>query len=165
MISKYLLLFISCIALGLTSCLKGHSSNMNYPVDGNWQQTSLRIYGDSMGKTIYDTTYTKPFTANDYIRFYDSDSCAMGSDHYYYPNIENYPKTPQAITPTVGKWIFTATGGSKYVLTQPNALVNPGGFDIADTVEVINASTLRLHVVFYSHAPGFSEITDSYYHK
>jgi hypothetical protein len=161
---RYLLLLVSGIVLGLNACNKGKSVN-SYPVNGKWLENKVRLYGDSSGVIYYDTTYTQPFTPADYIQFNGDGTCITSSDHYYYPNISNYPKTPQAIPATTGQWNFKAISSSKYVLTQQTQLVNPGGFDIRDTVEMINQHLLKLHVVSYSHVPGYAGITDSYFTK
>lgn len=164
--SKFLLLLVSGIVLSFTACHKGNNNAPgNLPVDGKWLQTSLRIYGDSAGIKTYDTTYTRPFTTSDYIQFNSNGTCAMSTDHYYYPNTANYPRTPQLIPVSVGAWKYSLVGNSTYALTQPNELLNPGGFEVSDTVKVLSAHSLWLHVVFYSHAPGYTQTTDSYYQK
>jgi hypothetical protein len=155
-------LLFSIIVLSFTAC---HKSGVNGPIEGKWQETKLRIYGDSAGIIIYDTTYTKPFTSADYIQFNDNGTCAISSDHYYYPNTDNYPKIPQAIPATVDVWNYSTVGNSKYLLSYQSDFLNPGGFEIADTAEILSAHSLLLHVVSYSHVPGYTQTTDSYYEK
>jgi hypothetical protein len=161
---KSLSLLISGIVLSFTACQKDNVPG-SASVDGKWQETKLRIYGDSAGILKYDTTYTKPFTAADYIRFNSNGTCAIASDHYYYPNTDNYPKTPPLIPISVGTWKYSFIGNATYVLNQQSEYLNPGGFNINDTVRVLSAHSLWLHVVFYSHMPGYFQVTDSYYQK
>jgi len=162
---NYLLLLISGITLTFTACNKGNASEPNYPIDGKWQQTKLRLYGDSLGVITYDTTYTKPFTALDYAQFNANGICTKSINHYYYPNILNYPKTPQPIPALVDTLKFNAIGASKYVLNPQTEWVNFGGFVVADTVKVLGAHSLLLHAVIYSHNPNYSNVADSYYKK
>lgn len=160
-----LLLLISGIVLSFTACNKGNASGPNYPVDGKWQQTKLRLYGDSLGVITYDTTYTKPFTALEYVQFNANGTCTESSDHYYYPNILNYPKIPQLIPAIVDTFKFNSIGASAYVLNTQTEWINYGGFVVTDTVKVLSAHTLLLHAVIYSHDPNYSNVADSYYEK
>ncbi|MGN6181128.1 MAG: hypothetical protein ACTHNW_18240 [Mucilaginibacter sp.] len=162
--SKSLLLLISGIVLTFIACHKDHPVT-GLQIDGKWQETKLRIYGDSAGTIKYDTTYTKPFTTSDYLQFYSNGSCTMSYDHYYYPNIDNYPKTPQLVPVIVSPWKYSLVGGSTYVFFQENVLLNPGGFTTNDTLRVLSTHTLWLHSVFYSHLANDVQIMDSYYEK
>lgn len=163
---KSLLLPVSGIVLCLAACHKDTAPG-NLRVDGKWQQTKLRIYADSAGVIKYDTTYTKPFTASDYIQFNANGTCAIGSDHYYYPNIDNYPKTPQLIPLSISEWKYNLVGNSTYVLNQQNTSINPGGFRFitTDTVRILSAHSLWLHSASYSQIPAYVQIFDSYYEK
>jgi len=160
--ANYILLFITG-ALIIASCKK---SNQGTPhPQGKWQETKLRLYGDSSGIITYDTTYTRPFTSSDYISFQSNGTCIIGSDHYYYPNIEGYPKTPQSVPPTADTMKYTGLGTSAYLLNTESELTNPGGFVVADTIKVLSNNLIMLHSVFYSHDPGYSGTSDSYYQK
>lgn len=157
---KYKYLIIAVIVISFAACKK--NTGNNYPIAGKWQQTKLRILiQSSTGETMADTTYLQPFTHFDYAEFKNDGTCVIGTDHYYYPNNEGYPATPQAIPPNKAIWNYKADG-LNYVLSPQNNLVNPGGFTSADTVSAINAHTLLLHAVFYSHS-GSVTITDAYY--
>lgn len=160
--SKRLLLAIIGTILCFTAC---HKSGTDSPVVDKWQQTKLRLYGDSAGAIIYDTTYTQPFTISDYIQFYTNGTCNTATDHYYYPNTQHYPVLSQSIAVSIATWKYSAIGGSTYVLNQQINLINPGGFKVTDTVRILNAHSLWLHSVFYSHIPGYTQVSDSYYEK
>ena len=159
---KYLLLIIIALATGLTACKK--ESN-KYPIVGKWQQTKLRLYQlNSTGTILYDTTYLRPFTSLDFVQFNNNNTGTESTDHYYYPNQPGQPKTPQLIPATVAKWNFTVVG-SQYVLSAPGNLINPGGFDVRDTVYLPDPNTLLIHQVFYSRTGVFKSISDAYYTK
>ena len=159
--TKYLPLLFIILISALTSCKKEQSS----PVSGKWQETKLRIYEvDDTNAILFDTTYLRPFTSFDYLQFNNNNTVAIGTDHYYYLNSPGSPKAPQAITPVSSEMNYTAAG-SGYVLTTQSMLVNPGGFDVRDTVTLQSANALLLRSVFYSHLPGIKTITDSYYTK
>ena len=159
--TKYLpLLFIIFISVS-ASCKKEKSS----PILGKWRETKLRIYQvDSTNTLLYDTTYLHPFTSFDYLQFNVNNTVTIGNDHYYYLNAPGLPKAPQAITPVSSEMNY-AVAGAAYVLTTQSLLVNPGGFDVRDTVTVQNLNTLQFRSVFYAHVPGIKIITDSYYTK
>lgn len=158
---KNLPLILMIPLFGLASCKKERSS----PVLGKWQETKVRVYKDSANVILYDTTYVRPFTNFDYIRFDADGICTIGFDHNYYLNSPGSPKTPQQIPPTSVNFSY-APLGTEYVLnsTNTNTPPNPGGFARADTVS-ISANTLIVHFIFYSHAAGIESITDSYYTK
>ncbi|HTE01552.1 MAG TPA: hypothetical protein VK668_19830 [Mucilaginibacter sp.] len=159
---RYLLLVIAIAATGLAACKKENSGGSQYPIVGKWQQTKLRIHiQGTNGATLADTTYLQPFTSFDYAEFKSNGTCLVGTDHYYYPNWEGYPSTPQAIPPNVAAWNYTAAGAN-FVLSPQSNLTNPGGFVSTDTVSVTNPNILLLHSIFYSHS-GIVTTTDSYY--
>jgi hypothetical protein len=159
---KYLLLIITGLTLGFVACKK---ENDKYPIVGKWQQIKLRLYMlDSNNTILYDTTYLQPFTSLDYAQFNNNGTAVIGTDHYYYPNDPGEPKTPELIPAIRANWDYTQLV-SKYLLTPPPAPPNPGGFDVRDTVSIINTNTLMLHSILYSHIPGIKSITDSYYTK
>jgi hypothetical protein len=156
----YLLLIIAGLVTGLVACNKGSNKS---PVAGKWQETKLRLYAtDSTGAFLYDTTYLQPFTGSDYIQFNNNGTCVISNDYYYYPNEAGEHVAPQKISPTSSTMNYTVVG-STYVLSQQSHLVNPGGFDVRDTISVINTNTLFLHSILYSHVPGVKAISDSYY--
>ena len=157
----YALFIIAILIIGLASCKKGN----NTPITGKWQQSKLRLYEFADNNVIsYDTTYLAPFTNLDYAQFNVNGTCDLSSDHYYYPNDkEGYPTTPQAIPQSIGTWKYTRVG-TKYALSSTSDLINPGGFDIRDTVSLINGNTLLLRVSNYGHGGGHVySISDSYY--
>jgi hypothetical protein len=159
---KYLLLIIAGLTFSLVSCKK--ESN-KYPVIGKWQETKLRLYStDSTGAFLYDTTYLQPFTSADFIQFNNNGTVVIGTDHYYYPNAPGEHVPPQKITPITSAMNYTAVG-SKFVLTSQSTLINPGGFDVRDTIYSINPNTLLFHSIIYSHMPGVKFISDAYYTK
>jgi hypothetical protein len=135
-------------------------------VIGKWQETKLRIYAtDSTGAFLYDTTFLQPFTSSDYIQLNNNNTCIIGADYYYYPNQPNGQEVPpQKITPVTSVFNYI-TIGSKFVLTPHSTLVNPGGFDVRDTVSTINSNTLLYHSVGYPHIPGVKNVVDAYYSK
>jgi hypothetical protein len=156
----YMLLIIAALITGLSSCKKGN----NESITGKWQQTKLRLYEfDDNNVIAYDTTYLAPFTNLDYVQFNMNGTCNLSSDHYYYPNDkEGYPTTPQAIPQSVGTLKYTRTN-NKYVLSSASNLINPGGFDIRDTVS-ISGNMLLLRSTNYGHGGGhIYSISDSYY--
>jgi len=158
----YTLLIIAAISIGFASCKKGNNSSN---IVGKWQETRLTMYEfDDNNKIMYDTTYLAPFTNLDYAQFNVNGTCNLSSDHYYYPNDEEgYPTTPQAIPQSIGTLKY-ARAGAKYVLSSTSNLTNPGGFDIRDTVSLINGNTLLLRVSNYGHGGGHVySISDSYY--
>jgi len=158
----YAISIIAVFTISLASCKKG---NNNEPITGRWQQTKLRLYEfDNNNVISYDTTYLAPFTSLDYAQFNSIGTCDLSSDHYYYPNDnEGYPTKPQAIPQSVGTLKYTRAG-TKYVLSSTSNLTNPGGFDIRDTVSLINGNTLLLRVSNYGHGGGHVySISDSYY--
>ena len=163
--SKYLLLPVFLLIV-LASCKKMQNSA---PVTGTWLENKLVIYEDSANVRLYDTTYLHPFTSYDFARFNADGTFDTGQDHYYYLNDPHQSAAPQQIPPTVGTWDYTVIPGSsgkKFVLNPPPGPPNPGGFVIADTVTLIDANTLWLHVVSYGHGAGpYSQISDSYYTK
>ena len=153
---------ITSLALGLAACKK--ESN-KYPIVGKWQETKLRLYAtDSTGAFLYDTAYFQPFTNSDFIRFNNNGKCIIGSDYYYYPNPPGEHVPPQKIPPNTSTMNYTLIG-SKFVLSTQSTLVNPGGFDVRDTVSTTDPNTLLLHSVVYSHARGIKNITDAYFTK
>ncbi|MGZ3765919.1 MAG: hypothetical protein ACXVB0_08115 [Mucilaginibacter sp.] len=158
---KCLLLMISVIAINLIACTKGGNK---YPIVGKWKETKLRMYGqDGTGAFLYDTTFFHPFTNADFIQFNNNNTCLIGADYYYYANLAGQPKiAPQKIDPNTSTMNVTAVG-SDFVLTTQSTLTNPGGFDVRDTVSVINSNTLLFHSVAYSHVPGYKDIVDAYY--
>jgi hypothetical protein len=158
----YLLLIVAGVVLGMAACKKDNKS----VVIGKWQETKLRIYAtDGTGAFLYDTTFLKPFTGSDYIQFNSNNTCIIGTDYYYYPNQPNGQEIPpQKITPVTSVMNY-ATLGSKFVLTPQSTLVNPGGFDVRDTVSTINSNTLLLHSILYAQVPGIKSIADAYYTK
>ena len=155
---------LTIVVVGLAACKKDNNSSV--VIIGKWQETKLRIYAtDSTGTFLYDTTFLQPFTASDFIQFNSNNTCITGTDYYYYPNQPNGQQTPpQKITPTTSVFNYK-TLGSKFVLTPQGTLVNPGGFDVRDTVSTINSNTLLYHSVGYSHIPGIKTIADAYYIK
>jgi hypothetical protein len=161
---RYLLLTIVIVVLGLAACKKDNKSSV--AIIGKWQETKLRIYAtDSTGAFLYDTTFLSPFTGSDYLQFNSNNTCIIGTDYYYYPNQTNGQQIPpQKITPVTSAMKYTALG-SKFVLTQQSTLVNPGGFDVRDTVSAISSNTLLYHSVGYSHVPGIKTMADAYYTK
>jgi hypothetical protein len=159
---KYIVLLISGIALSIVSCKK--SSSDNAP-GGRWLQTKLRLYGDSANATSYDTTYTQPFTASDYLQFNFDGTCSIASDHYYYPNIYKYPTTPPSIPVSIATWNYSSISSSAYLLIQPNQTLNYAGVFVEDTIKVLSAHTLMLHVVIHTHDPRYYQTADSYYEK
>src|SRR5882757_9502605 len=146
---RYLLLIPAIVVLGLVGCKKDNKSSV--AIIGKWQETKLRIYAtDSTGAFLYDTTFLKPFTASDFIQFNSNNTCITGTDYYYYPNQSNGQQIPpQKITPVTSVMNYT-TIGSKFVLTPQSTLVNPGGFDVRDTVSTVNSNILLYHSVAYS---------------
>ena len=159
----HILSTIIILIIGLASCKKGN--NISSDIVGKWQETRLRLYEFNDNNVItYDTTYLAPFTNLDYAQFYVNGTCDLSSDHYYYPNDEQgYPTTPQAIPQSIGTWKYTRAG-NKYALSSTGDLINPGGFDIRDTVSLINGNTLLLRVSNYGHGGGHVySISDSYY--
>ena len=157
------MLIVAGVVLSLAACKK---DNKSVTVIGKWQETKLRIYAtDSTGAFLYDTTFLQPFTASDFIQLNSNNTCITGTDYYYYPNQPNGQETPpQKITPSTSVFNYT-TLGSKFVLTPQGTLINPGGFDVRDTVSTINSNTLLYHSVGYSHVPGIKTIADAYYNK
>lgn len=159
---KYLPLIVACIATCLAACKKG---NNTYAIVGKWQETKLRLYAlDSTGAFLYDTTYLQPFTSADFIQFNNNRTCVLGSDYYYYPNQQGEQVPPQKIPANTSTMNYIPVG-AKFVLTTQSTLVNPGGFDVRDTVTVIDPGTLLLHTILYSHQPGVKAITDAYFTK
>jgi hypothetical protein len=159
---QYLLLLICAGALIITSCKKSSPGNA---ISGKWQETKLRIYGDSLGVITYDTTYTQPFTAADYIQFNFNGTCTVSSDHYYYPNTLGYPKTPTAVPAIAATFQYSASGPSSYTLVQQNAPANFSGITTTITIKMLSANTLVQQVVTYSRLPGINQESDSYYQK
>lgn len=160
---KLLLFILPALMLGIFSCKKGNMNN-TASLTGKWQEIKLRIYIVDSGKITYDTTYLQPFTQLDYLQFKDEDSCVWSSDHYYYDNAPGEPKTPQLIAQSIINYRYTTIGGGKFVLNTPT-LLNPGGFVTTDTLLEVNSNNILVHNVFYSHAPGYELITDSYFQK
>lgn len=140
------------------------SDGVGPAVVGRWQQVKLHIYQVDNGSIAYDTTYLHPFTNADFIQFFGNGTCTIGNDHYYYPNILNYPKTPQLI-PAITSTMNYSASGIFYLLTPQSTITNPGGFVSTDTVSVSNTGILLLHSVFYTHVPGIISVSDSYYQK
>ncbi|MDB5134837.1 MAG: hypothetical protein JWP37_1440 [Mucilaginibacter sp.] len=162
---KYLILILAALATCFAGCKKSSGSeNVGLPlIKGKWQETKLRLYTqDSTSTILYDTTYLQPFTNLDYAQFNNNGTCVIGTDHYYYPNQPGEPKNPQKINAITANWNYTAVG-AKFVLSAQNNLVNPGGFDIRDTVSAPNPNTLLIRSVFYSRVGNFKSISDSYY--
>jgi len=158
----FTLFIIVILIIGLASCKKGNDASA---IIGKWQQTKLRLYEfDDNNVISYDTTYLAPFTNLDYAQFNMNGTCNLSSDHYYYPNDnEGYPKTAQATPQSIETWKYTRVG-TKYALSSTSNLINPGGFDIRDTVSLINENTLLLRVSNYGHGGGHVySISDSYY--
>ena len=161
---KFGLLLICGLLSGFIACKKENTAH-NYAPTGKWLQVKLRTYILDSGKITYDTTYLSPFTSLDYVSFNSHDTCAISVDHYYYINSPGYPKTPQLIPQSIDYFGYKALGSGKFVLNTESMLTNPGGFVTADTVIEISNNSLLIHNVFYSHAPGYSSVTDSYYQK
>jgi hypothetical protein len=159
MLNKYKTIIIAGLAISFMACKK---ANNDTPVIGRWQQNKLRLYIDSGGIIIHDTTYLHPFTNSDYIQFNTNGTCTLSASHYYYPNLQGYPKTPQQITPNVSGFTYEATG-AKYVLNTQSMLISPGGFVVGDTISMPAANTLLFRSVSYGHIGNYETISDSYY--
>jgi len=163
--TKYLPLLLILFFSAFTSCKKVQQA----PIAGTWLETRLETYEDSANVKLYDTTYLRPFTSFDFVRFNGDGTFDSGQDHYYYLNMPHQNDAVQQITPTVGTWDYTAistSAGTKYVLSLPPGPPNPGGFVFADTVTLVNANTLWLHAVSYGHSIGtIFVVSDSYYTK
>ena len=169
--AKSLLFPAILILSAFASCKKGDGQNgIQAAPSGKWVQTRLETYEDSAGIKLYDTTYTHPFTSFDFAQFESGGTFVTGTDHYYYLNVPHQDDATQLITPVMASWNYTAIAtpsGTKYVLNDQGSLVNPGGFVTADTVSLLNSTTLLLHTVFYGHGQGTGPmiITESYYNK
>jgi len=146
-----------CIVLlvALASCKKGS----NYPIIGKWQQVKLRTYTQSYaGVLSNDTSYlSSSFNSSNYAQFNNDGTCIIG---LFYPPGIYYLDNSIAYIPTQ-KYNY-ARAGSKYVLTIPKAVIDPGGFGSADTASV-NGNTVLIHSVFDSHYNY--TVADAYYSK
>lgn len=157
------LLILTCLTLFSFACKKDNSANTN-AITGKWQQIKLRTYQlGSMGVVIYDTTYTVPFTASDYIQFNEDRTCNLSVDHYYYMNAPGYPKTPQKIDPIVSTLKYESVG-SKYIIKQINQVI-PAGFDVRHTASIAAPKILINRSVFHGTFGAVNLIVDSYYTK
>jgi hypothetical protein len=152
------LVIITLLMAGLSSCKK--DANNNNAFTGTWVQTRLHLY--NTGTEKYDTTYQQPFGVADNIKITGA-AAIVSVGHYYYPNIENYPKKPQSLPAQLVTYNYTEIAG-KLVLNPSNKLVNPGGFVTTDTLS-INGNTLLLHTVDYGHGTSVQSIADAYYTK
>jgi len=161
--NRYILLVLTALTVGITSCKKGESSA---PIGGKWQEIKIRLYAlDTADRILYDTTYLAPFTNLDYVQFNVGGTITTSTDHYYYPNNYGYHITAQAIPQSIGTLGYTNIGGGRYVLSNISQLETPGGFYVTDTA-FVTGNTLRIHVVNYGHGTGGDQgITDSYYDR
>jgi len=141
----------------ITSCKKDPNNNA---FTGTWHQTKLHLYG--IGTEKYDTTYLQPFTIADYIKI-AGDNVTVSVDHYYYPNIDSFPKVAQQITAQVSSYNYADVSG-KLVLTPKIITITPGGFVITDTLSV-NKNTMLMHAVSYGHGGTAQAISDAYFIK
>lgn len=153
------------LIMAVISCRKNEGT-IN-PGNGKWQETKLTMFQiNGSGSKQFETIFTQPFTSADFAEFSDSSTFNLGEDHYYYMNTTGQqPNLTQEIAPVVGIWHYTALGNNKYVLNTDSYNLNPGGFEIADTVTIINSHTLWLHVVGYSSTSANKNISDSYYSR
>jgi hypothetical protein len=126
---------------------------------GKWQQVKLRTYTQSYSGVISnDTTYLSPsFNSSNYAQLNNDGTCIVGL--FYPPNIYD-PRDAIAHVSTE-KYNY-APAGSRYVLTIPTTLINPGGFITTDTASV-NGNTILIHSVFNSHIDY--TISDAYYSR
>ena len=146
---------IISLAFAFVSCKK----EANAPILGKWQQVKLRTYNQSYAGLISnDTSYLSPsFNSSNYAQFNNDGTCIIGL--FYKPG--NYYLTQDfAYIPT--QTYNYAKAGSKYVLTVPNAAINPGGFISTDTASV-DGNTVLIHSTFDNHQ--FYIISDAYYSK
>jgi len=150
----YLLLFVTLVT-SLASC-KNEGDNS---IIGKWQQVKLRTYSKSYSGVIsHDTTYSSTaFDTSNYAKFYSNGTCVIGL--YYPPGSIN--RMSSIAYPSTQNYNY-APAGSKYVMTYPTTLINPGGFITTDTASV-NANTLLIHSVFDNHQDY--TVSDSYYTK
>jgi hypothetical protein len=143
--------------MGLIATLASCKKENKYPIVGKWQQIKLHTYTQSYsGVVSNDTTYQESsFKSNNYAQFNNDGTCIIG---IFYPPGFYYLNIAQASTQTYNY----ARVGSKYVMTQPIATTNPGGFTTTDTAS-LNNNTLLIHAVFDNHQN--LNISDSYYTK
>ena len=143
------------LILGLAACKKDN----RYAIVGKWQQVKLRTYTQSYAGVISnDTSYlSSSFNSSNYAQFNNDGTCIIGL--FYIPGTEAFTSS-FAYIPTQ-KYNY-AKAGNKYVLTIPDAAINPGGFGSADTASV-NGNTVLIHYVFDTHYNY--AISDAYYSK
>jgi hypothetical protein len=150
---------MTALAFSMGACKKEN----NAIIVGKWQETKLRLYRDSAGIIKDDTTYLHPFTNLDYVQFNSNGTCITSTDHYYYINELENPKTPQKIDAVTVNWHYIQAG-SEFILTPANSAINPGGFISTDTVSYSN-STLMIHNVSYQGFALNVIVSDAYYTK
>ncbi len=141
------------LVLGLAACKKGS----NYPIVGKWQQTKLHMYNQSYSGVISnDTTFlSSSFDSTNYAQFNNNGTCVIG---LFYP----YKCLNCYVAYIATEKYNYVRAGSKYVMTIPTTLTNPGGFGTADTASV-NGNILLIHSVFDGHINY--TISDAYYTK
>jgi hypothetical protein len=163
--TKILLSLLAGLLVMQTSCKK-NDKTLPTPVQGKWYQVKLDIYEpNGTGGRLYNTVYLQPFTTLDYVQINDNGTVNSSVDHYYYINKPGQMAAPQAIPAETATWNYTAAG-TKFVLSQPNALMNYAGFSSRDTLSIVHNDTLLWRSVSYgptSNVPNI--IYDSYYVK
>ncbi|HWD88097.1 MAG TPA: hypothetical protein VG367_08225 [Mucilaginibacter sp.] len=153
------------LLLVAASCHK--TQGIIIPGSGKWLETKVTLYQtNGTGAKQYETTFTQPFSASDYTEFSDSSTFNIGVGHYYYMNTPGSPvNSTQQITPVVGVWKYNSLGNNKYVLNNTSFNLNPGGFEVADTVTIMNEHVLWLHVIGYNFEGPNRNVTDAYYSR
>lgn len=134
------------------------------PDAGKWYETRLRMYALNGKNVVYDTTYYQPFSRADFLQLDMNGACLIGSDHYYYPNDGEYPKTPQPITADTAVMNYSPIA-SGYLLTITPQITNYAGFNVGDTLFFTRPNTMVLHSVFHSFTPGYTSVSDATYSR